>query len=114
MAKAQPEFVSYLLDTLQAIGPVRTRYMFGGWGIFCEDMMFGLVADDELYLKVDNENRPTFEDEGCTAFEFSMKDGKTANLSYYRCPEQCFDDNEEMLRWANLGLGAALRNKKTK
>ena len=114
MAKAQPEFVSYLLDSLQSIGPVRARYMFGGWGIFCDDMMFGLVADDELYLKVDKENLAAFEDEGSTAFEFNMKDGKSAHLSYYRCPEHCFDDHEEMRHWANLGLAAALRNKQNK
>ncbi len=48
----EKEFVSYLVELMQSIGPVRAQAMFGGHGIFLEQLMFGLVADSVLYLKV--------------------------------------------------------------
>jgi DNA transformation protein len=44
------EFVEYLLELLEPFGGVKVRAMFGGFGIFRRDLMFGLVADDTLYL----------------------------------------------------------------
>ena len=52
------DFVDFLLEGLQPLGAVSARRMFGGYGIYCEGVMFGLVADDALYLKVDATNRP--------------------------------------------------------
>ena len=58
MPKQPSEFVEYVIGSLAMLGPVRAKSMFGGWGIFCDDLMFGLVADDELSLKVDTQNQP--------------------------------------------------------
>ncbi|NNC44233.1 MAG: TfoX/Sxy family protein [Acidimicrobiales bacterium] len=33
----------HLVDALQSLGAVRSKKMFGGFGIFCDDVMFGLV-----------------------------------------------------------------------
>ena len=53
----EKEFVSYLVELMQSIGPVRAQAMFGGHGIFLGQLMFGLVTDSVLYLKVDKENQ---------------------------------------------------------
>ena len=34
--------------------------MFGGYGVFLDGVMFGLIADGDLYLKVDDANREDF------------------------------------------------------
>lgn len=47
------EFVEYLLELLEPSGGVRAKAMFGGFGIYRDNLMFGLVADDILYFKVD-------------------------------------------------------------
>jgi DNA transformation protein len=52
------------------LGRVTFRRMFSGWGVFCEAGMFGLVADDVLYLKVDSETRAVFEAEGLEPFGY--------------------------------------------
>ncbi len=49
----QREYVAHIVDLLQFIGPVESKSMFGGFGMFLEGLMFGLVAGNELYLKVD-------------------------------------------------------------
>ena len=54
------EFVTHVVDMLEPLGPVSARRMFGGYGIFLDGMMFALVADDTLYLKVDDESRSEF------------------------------------------------------
>ena len=55
------DFVGYLMELLAPFGNVRATRMFGGHGIFKDELMFGLVADETLYLKADNENRANFE-----------------------------------------------------
>ena len=54
------EFVTHVVDMLEPLGPVSARRMFGGYGIYLDGMMFALVADDILYLKVDGESRSEF------------------------------------------------------
>ena len=56
----EKEFTSYVVELMQSIGPVRAKAMFGGYGIFLEGLMFGLVTDSVLYLKVDKETENEF------------------------------------------------------
>ena len=109
------EFVTYLHEVFQEFGPIRSRKMFGGHGIYHNDLMFGLVADDELYIKTDADNLAEFEERGMSAFEFVMK-GKVGKMSYWSAPEEIYDDPEQATHWANLGYAAAVRAhaKKTK
>ncbi|MEM7359702.1 MAG: TfoX/Sxy family protein [Pseudomonadota bacterium] len=109
------EFVSYLHEVFEQFGTIRSRKMFGGHGIYHNDLMFGLVADDELYLKTDAENLSEFTDRDLDAFEFN-KDGKLMKMSYYRAPEEIYDDPDEAAHWGNIAYAAAVRanNKKTR
>lgn len=107
------EFVDYLHEVFAQFGPIRTRKMFGGHGVYHDDLMFGLIADDELYLKTDEQNRNNFIELDLGPFEFN-KDGKIMQMSYYRAPEEIFDDPEEAARWANSAYSAARRAAKNK
>lgn len=104
----EKEFVSYVVDLMQSIGPVRAKGMFGGHGIFLDDLMFGLVADGMLYLKADKVIIHEFEEKELEAFVYGRQ-GKVFKMSYYRAPEEALEDVEEMIVWANKAYGAALR-----
>ncbi len=104
----EKEFVSYVVELMQSIGPVRAKAMFGGHGVFLEQLMFGLVADSVLFLKVDKENESHFKARGLEAFTY-MKKGKEFKMSYYQAPEEVLEDVEEMNYWANMAYSAALR-----
>lgn len=104
----EKEFVSYVVDLMQSVGPVHAKGMFGGHGIYFEGLMFGLVANGVLYLKVDKETESEFKDRGLEAFAFSKK-GKEFKMSYYEAPEETLENSEEMSLWANKAYGAALR-----
>lgn len=105
------EFVDYLHEVFESFGPISSRRMFGGYGIYHEGLMFGLVADDALYLKADEQARNHFEDLDLHPFEYT-KNGKVMQMSYYAAPEEIFDDPDTARIWARRAYDAAVRNKK--
>jgi len=101
------EFVNYLHEVFELFGPIRSRKMFGGHGIYFDDLMFGLVADDELFLKADEQSIAEFEALDLSPYQYH---GKTFNMSYYRAPEEIYDDPDQALVWANIAYDAAVRS----
>ena len=108
ISQEQKNFTSHVVEMLQGVGPVYSKRMFGGFGIFLDGMMFGLVADSTLYIKVDDANRDEFLAEGLQPFTYD-KQGKLMQLSYYQAPEEALENLEVMTNWGNSGFGAALR-----
>ncbi|MBT4837730.1 MAG: TfoX/Sxy family protein [Methylococcales bacterium] len=113
VSKVEREFVDHLVELMQSIGPVYSKSMFGGHGIFLDGLMFGLVASGTLYLKVDKETELEFKAKGLEAFTY-QKNGKAFSMSYYQAPEETLEESEEMNIWANKAYGSALKLKKKK
>jgi len=109
-----PEFIN---DLFAPFGPVTVRRMFGGAGIYREGLMFALVFDGAIFLKVDDASIPDFEREGSRPFVYTRakSPGKIgrASLSYWRLPERLYDDPEDLARWAERALVIARRKKTT-
>ncbi len=104
----EKEFASYVVDLMQMVGPVESKRMFGGFGIFLDGLMFGLIAGNVLYIKVDDENRDDFLEQGLQPFTYNKKE-KVMSLSYYQAPEEAMENVEIMSEWGNKGFSAALR-----
>jgi len=104
------EFVEYLSEVFYLFGPIRSRRMFGGYGIYHQDLMFGLVADDTLYLKADALSLPQFVAAGSAPFEY-IKNGTPMKLSYFSAPIEIYDDPDAAKQWAITAYEAALRAK---
>ena len=113
--KQVSEFVEHLREAFRHFGPIRARRMFGGYGVYFQDLMIGLVADDTLYLKTDAQSAQLFSDAGCRPFEYT-KNGVTMTMSYSSAPIEVLDDPEAARTWATRAYEAALRsrNKATK
>ncbi len=103
------EFTDYVVDRLMSLGDVRARAMFGGHGIFLDDLMFALIASDTLYLKVDDGNRASYETLGIKPFRPSAD--RPMTMSYYPPPEDVFEDEEKLADWARAAFEAALRGR---
>ena len=101
------KLTAYLLDLLAPLGPVSPRRMFGGVGLFHGGTMFGLIARDELFLKVGDANRPAYEAAGEVPFSYQTKHGTHTIGSYWRCPPDLLDDADTFLVWARLAAEAA-------
>ena len=108
LSSEEREYASYVVNLMQSIGPVSAKFMFGGYGLFLEGLMFGLIADSVLYLKVDKETENEFKARGLEAFTYNKK-GKEFKMSYYQAPEEALEDVEEMNLWANKAYGTALK-----
>ena len=107
------EFVENLHEVFASFGTLSTRRMFGGVGVYHDGLMFGLVADDELYLKADNQSASLFVDRGLAPFRY-WRNGKTLQMSYYRAPDVVFDDAEQAREWAVRAYEAACRAGKSR
>jgi len=112
-SKKEKEFVSYIVDLMQSMGPVYSKSMFGGHGIFLEGLMFGLIADNVLYLKTDTQTEEEFISKDLEPFTYAKKD-KVFKMNYYQAPEETLEDTEEMNSWANTAYEVAMRAAKKK
>ena len=104
------EFAALIEEVLQAVGPVDVRAMFGGHGVFLDGVMFGLIADEVLYLKVDDGNRGRFKDAGLDAFIYAAR-GRSMQLSYHRAPD-LLEDWDALEPWVAGALEASRRAKR--
>ena len=114
MAKTTP-FVAYLLDMLADLGNVHARAMFGGFGIYRDGVMVGLIADGVFYLKVDDGNRPKFEAEGSQPFSYRRKGKKKpVEMSYWEVPVDMLENPRSLCEWTSEAHAAAIRSKRKK
>ena len=102
------EFVEHVLEVLEHCGPIRAKRMFGGHGLYRDDLMFGLIMDDVLYLKSDGESAALFDDRGLSPFVYIRK-GEPTKTSYYMAPEEIFEDPEAAEEWLRIACDAASR-----
>lgn len=105
------EFRDRALGALLAFGPVDSRAMFGGHGFYMDGVMFGLIAYDTLYFKVDDGNRDRYIEAGMKPFTYEGK-RRPIEMSYYQIPPTVFDDPGELADWAAQSVEAAKRAKR--
>lgn len=105
------EFVDDLVRRLEPLGSVRARAMFGGHGIFKDDIMFALIADEVVYFKVDAKSKADFAAAHGEPFVY-VKNGQPMTMSYWRVSESCPTDDGDLLRWAHVAHQAAERQKR--
>ena len=106
---ARESFIDFLRDQLTPLAPIATRRMFGVTGLFCEGVMFGVVAESTLYLRVDDHNREAFKEAEAFPPLSYEKQGRTIDLSFWRVADRLFDEPDELVDWARAGLAAAHR-----
>ncbi|MDE2607291.1 MAG: TfoX/Sxy family protein [Burkholderiales bacterium] len=103
-------FAGYCAELLSALGPVRVKRMFGGHGIYLDEVFVAIVAGETLYLKADAQTTPRFEAAGCALFTYTAR-GRTHALQYRAAPAEAMDSPTAMRPWARLAMEAALRSR---
>ena len=101
------EYLEFVVDQFRAWADVDARRMFGGAGLFRDGTMFGLVANDCVYLKVADENRADFEAVGAEPFR-PYKD-KSRVMSYYEVPADVLESPPALVDWAQTAYHIACR-----
>ena len=83
--------------------------MFGGAGVFLDGLMFGLIADEVLFLKADETTCAAFEKEGLGPISYQKGNGQTIVMGYWQIPDRLLDEPEELVSWSRTALAAARR-----
>ena len=100
--------------SLTPLGAFRSRPMFGGHGLYLDDVFFGLIAYDRLYLKSDQENRGKFLKAKSKPFTFESERKGVITTSYWQCPADALKDARKLRQWVASGYDAAMRRKTKK
>src|SRR5215468_4629827 len=106
---ASESFAEFLREQLAPLGRITLRRMFGKTGVFCDGLMLGMVRDDALYFRVDDQNRADFKEAQSFPPLNYEKKGSSIDLAFWRAPERLFDEPEELVAWARMALAAARR-----
>jgi len=93
-------FKDFITDQLAGFGPVAIRNMFGGAGIYADGVMFGLLADDVLYLKADETSARAFAAEGMGPFTYEPAGKAPVAMSYWEVPPRLLEEPDELAEWA--------------
>jgi len=94
-----------VLDQLEDLGDLTSKKMFGGVGLYCRGLFFGIIARDELYLKVDDRNRSDYQRAGMRPFK-PYRD-RPGTMRYYKVPLDVLESAPELGRWARKAIGVA-------
>jgi DNA transformation protein and related proteins len=110
---AYDELANHCVELFEPLGAARSRRMFGGHGIYIDDLFVALIAYDRIYLKTDAQTRAAFEAAGCEPFIYDGA-GKQVTMGYWSAPAEAMDSPAQMQPWARLALEAALRARAAK
>lgn len=105
-------YASYILDLLEPLGNIRSRKMFGGFGIYKNDIFFALIIDDTVYFKVDDGNRSKYEFCDSKPFSYEGKNGKMISMSYWEVPIDILENSSKLTQWVEEAIKAAIKAKK--
>jgi DNA transformation protein len=106
-------FKSFVLDQLEDLEDVTSRAMFGGVGLYCRGVFFGIIARDVLYLKADDTNRRDYEKRGMPAFTpYPDRRGttnaeRTGTMGYYAVPVDVLESAADLAEWAKKSVAVA-------
>jgi DNA transformation protein and related proteins len=103
------------VDLFGVHGAIQTRRMFGGFGMYIEGQIVGIIVRDRIYLKTDDESRKAFVAEKCKPFTYQRGcDSKGVSMRYYAIPDRLYDDPEEFTAWARMAQAVARTKPKIK
>jgi DNA transformation protein and related proteins len=102
------DFANYCSELLSSAGRVHGKRMFGGYGLYVDNVFVAIVAGETLYLKTDEQTQQKFAGARCTPFQFTAR-GKQQVTSYWSAPAEAMDSAEAMAPWARLAIESAMR-----
>jgi DNA transformation protein len=111
MDKSSP-LLDYLVDHLAPLGDARGRAMFGGFGVYLDGFIIGIIAFDTFFLKADDTNRPAFEAAGARPFAYQRGGEPAVSTTYWECPADVLEEPDRLRSWAATSLAVSRRAKK--
>jgi DNA transformation protein len=103
--------LAFAVELFSGMGHVEARRMFGGAGLYARGVMFALVDDEVIYLKVDEALKADLATLAARPWVYTLSKGPKAGIpqetSYWSVPEAALDDPHEACAWGLRSLGVA-------
>jgi DNA transformation protein and related proteins len=99
------DYLQFILEQLHGLGQVHARRMFGAAGLYCDEIFFGIISDDTLYLRVDEASRPDYTARGMQPFR-PYADRPDVSMTYFEVPADVLEDPAELLTWSRRALAS--------
>lgn len=97
-------FKDFVLEQLEGLGELDCRSMFGGYALYNNGEIFGIVFKGRAYFKTDPANRVSFIEKGMKPFRPSAK---MTLKSYYEVPIDILEDSGQAVEWAKAAAAVS-------
>ncbi len=105
-------YYDYISQQLSGFEGLTHKKMFGGVGFFRDKVIFGAIMGDVFRLRVDDVNRPDFEERGMEPFMYGHPGKPKRSMPYWSVPEDILADKGQLFEWSERAFEASLRSKK--
>ena len=96
------DYVDFILDQLSNWIPILTKRMFGCIGLYADGLMFGIIAKETIYFKVDDSNKNKYLEAGSETLKLFKSNSVVA--SFYEVPVEIIEDANQFVVWAEASL----------
>jgi DNA transformation protein len=94
-------FKEFVLDQLHLLERVECKAMFGGHGLYCEGIFFGIIADGRVYFKTNPTTVSDYLERDMQPFQ---PNSKQTLKNYYEVPVEILEDEEQLAGWARRAV----------
>ena len=93
---------------------IKSRAMFGGYGLYKNSVIFGLIAEGDIYFKVDTTNMADYQAAKSKPFTYTGASGKPVSMSYWLVPKVILKDEKKLIRWIENSIQISLKKSSKK
>lgn len=101
MSVSQPA-LSRALHHLSQVAPVYYRRIFAGIGLYHQEHLFAIMADDRIYFRVDDDSRQPYLDRAMSALQ--PRGVGLWDSHFYQLPEAVLENSSELLYWMRAAV----------
>ncbi len=95
------DFLDEVLTRLADLEGLRSRAMFGAWGLYQGTTFFGIVDGGRLYFRTTPRTRAEYARHGMGPFR---PNARQTLWDYYEVPAEVWADGEQLLAWARQAV----------
>ncbi|MGR5133552.1 TfoX/Sxy family DNA transformation protein [Vibrio alfacsensis] len=99
------------MKLFEALGTIKSRSMFGGFGLFADETMFALVVNNQLHIRGDQKTSSDFETQGLKPYVYKKR-GFPVVTKYYAISDDLWESTDRLIDVAKLSLETAKQEKK--
>ncbi len=108
MISKDESFKDFVLDQLVGMDDVEARRMFGGFGLYQDEIFFGIVHKGKLFFKIDESTVGEYRKRKMKPFR---PNPKQTLKSYYQVPVDVVEDADALREWAAKAIGCQTKKK---